>query len=251
MPLSGSIGRTPPQWVIPSCRSLSCIRRTVQPAISLTAPNNGDSYMAPATINLAADLTAVNKNVIQYVSFYNGPTLIGSVTATRPYQYLVWGSSGTLQSDGPPWFITPTGGSSQLQTNTVTVIALTGPTITGISGNSLNYSGGAGAQFVLLKADDVTTPLANWTRVATNTTPTTAPSPSRWVRRRGRSIPSRANKGWRLIHGPGLATRPFFIMRNAGGYRPVTWVQAQVSNREIGGEASCLFCLSATCLRAR
>ncbi len=142
----------------------------VQPAISLTAPNNGDSYMAPATINLAADLTAVNKNVIQYVSFYNGPTLIGSVT-NAPYQY-TWSGvpSGTYNLTAAVVY-NANWREFAAQTNTVTVIALTGPTITGISGNSLNYSGGAGAQFVLLKADDVTTPLANWTRVATNTTP--------------------------------------------------------------------------------
>jgi len=108
--------------------------------------------------------------VIQYVSFYNGPTLIGSVT-NAPYQY-TWSGvpSGTYNLTAAVVY-NANWREFAAQTNTVTVIALTGPTITGISGNSLNYSGGAGAQFVLLKADDVTTPLANWTRVATNTTP--------------------------------------------------------------------------------
>ena len=48
------------------------------------------------------------------------------------------------------------------QTNSVTVIPLIGPTISGISGNSLNYSGGSGSQFVLLTSNDVATPLASW-----------------------------------------------------------------------------------------
>ena len=56
-------------------------------------------------------------------------------------------------------------------TNSVTVLALNAPTISGISGNSLNYSGGIGSQFVLLGTNVITAPLTNWTRLATNTAP--------------------------------------------------------------------------------
>jgi hypothetical protein len=56
-------------------------------------------------------------------------------------------------------------------TNTVTVTSLSPATISGISGNSLNYSGGLGSQFVLLKTTDLTQPRSAWARVETNTSP--------------------------------------------------------------------------------
>ena len=42
--------------------------------------------------------------------------------------------------------------------------------ITGLSGTSLSYANGGGAQFVLLKSASTTAPLSSWTRAATNTT---------------------------------------------------------------------------------
>jgi hypothetical protein len=42
-------------------------------------------------------------------------------------------------------------------------------TVTGLVGTSLNYTGGGGAQFVLVKSADINTPMSSWTRVATNT----------------------------------------------------------------------------------
>jgi hypothetical protein len=51
------------------------------------------------------------------------------------------------------------------------VINLASLVISGISGNSINYSGGAGSQFVLLKTTDLTQPRSTWTRVHTNNTP--------------------------------------------------------------------------------
>ena len=47
------------------------------PTIALTAPVNGASYTAPATINLAASVTA-NGHTITKVQFYNGATLLGT-----------------------------------------------------------------------------------------------------------------------------------------------------------------------------
>jgi hypothetical protein len=43
-------------------------------------------------------------------------------------------------------------------------------TITGITGTTISYSGGAGAQFVLLSSPSVGAQLTSWTRVATNST---------------------------------------------------------------------------------
>jgi sulfur relay (sulfurtransferase) complex TusBCD TusD component (DsrE family) len=55
------------------------------PSIVLTAPVNGASYTAPATISLAATVTA-NGHTITKVQFYSGATLLGAVAAV-PYSY--------------------------------------------------------------------------------------------------------------------------------------------------------------------
>ncbi len=60
------------------------------PTVALTSPANGASYTAPATINLAASVTA-NGHTITAVQFYNGATLLGQATAA-PYSF-TWSSS--------------------------------------------------------------------------------------------------------------------------------------------------------------
>ena len=59
------------------------------PAIALTSPANGATFTAPATINLAANVTA-NGHSITRVQFYNGATLLGENT-NAPYAF-AWGS---------------------------------------------------------------------------------------------------------------------------------------------------------------
>ncbi len=51
------------------------------PTVTLTSPANGASYIAPATISLAASVTA-NGHTITQVQFYNGTALLGTDTAT-------------------------------------------------------------------------------------------------------------------------------------------------------------------------
>ena len=57
------------------------------PSIALTAPANGASYAAPASVSLAATVTA-NGHTITKVRFYNGVTLLAE-DASAPYS-LVW-----------------------------------------------------------------------------------------------------------------------------------------------------------------
>ena len=61
------------------------------PAIVLAAPTGGTSYTAPATINLAANVTA-NGHTITKVQFYNGSTLLAEDTAS-PYTF-TWANVG-------------------------------------------------------------------------------------------------------------------------------------------------------------
>src|ERR1019366_330702 len=55
------------------------------PSIALTAPANGSGYTAPATVNLAAAVTA-NSHTITKVQFYNGVALLGE-NASAPYSF--------------------------------------------------------------------------------------------------------------------------------------------------------------------
>jgi hypothetical protein len=55
------------------------------PSIALTSPVNGARYAAPATVNLAANVTA-NGHTITKVQFYNGATLLGE-DASAPYAF--------------------------------------------------------------------------------------------------------------------------------------------------------------------
>ena len=107
--------------------------------------------------------------MIQSVAFYNGPSLIGSVT-TPPYQYSWSGvPAGSYAFTAQVFYNTNWTVVSATNNITVTAPSLGAAAISGIVGNSLNYSGGVGSQFVLLSTNIVTAPLANWTRLATNT----------------------------------------------------------------------------------
>jgi hypothetical protein len=61
------------------------VNATTAPVVTLTAPAGGTSYVAPASINLTASVTA-NGHTITQVQFYNGATLLGSDTAS-PYTF--------------------------------------------------------------------------------------------------------------------------------------------------------------------
>jgi hypothetical protein len=55
------------------------------PTVTLSAPTNGATFGAPATINLAASVVT-NSHSINQVQFYNGATLLGQAAAP-PYSY--------------------------------------------------------------------------------------------------------------------------------------------------------------------
>jgi fibronectin type 3 domain-containing protein len=57
----------------------------VAPTVSLTAPTNGATFTAPATVDLAAT-AADSDGTVTKVDFYNGSTLLGTSTSA-PYAY--------------------------------------------------------------------------------------------------------------------------------------------------------------------
>ena len=65
------------------------VTNQLPPTIALTSPANNSAFTAPATISLAANVTA-NGHAITKVQFYNGATLLGEDT-TAPYAF-TWNS---------------------------------------------------------------------------------------------------------------------------------------------------------------
>jgi endoglucanase Acf2 len=57
----------------------------IPPTVSITAPANGASYTAPASVTINANAADADGTVTQ-VAFYNGSTLLGT-DATSPYSY--------------------------------------------------------------------------------------------------------------------------------------------------------------------
>jgi sulfur relay (sulfurtransferase) complex TusBCD TusD component (DsrE family) len=100
------------------------------PTITLTSPASATTVVAPANLNLAADVTP-NGHSISAVQFYNGSTLLGQAT-TAPYTF-AWNNisagsynvSATLVYDSGS---TLTSGSTSFSvTNPPPVITLTAP----------------------------------------------------------------------------------------------------------------------------
>jgi hypothetical protein len=113
------------------------------PAIALTAPANGASYTAPATIGLSAGVTG-NGNTLNKVQFYNGTTLLGEVT-NAPYNF-TWNSAPVGTYTLKARLVYNTSGLLDSATATVTVtnpaptIALTSPANGGVYTAPANIS---------------------------------------------------------------------------------------------------------------
>lgn len=68
---------------------ISVASTNAPPTVSLTSPTAGSSYTAPASIPLTANAIDSDGSIAK-VEFYNGTTLLGTVTAS-PYSY-TWGN---------------------------------------------------------------------------------------------------------------------------------------------------------------
>jgi hypothetical protein len=107
------------------------------PIVAITSPLKGSSYTAPATINLAASVTA-NGHTVTKVQFYNGASLLGE-SAVAPYSYrwtnvpagsfslsarLLYDTSGTATSTSAG--ITVTGLPAPWQTADIGAVGVAG-----------------------------------------------------------------------------------------------------------------------------
>ncbi len=140
-------------------------------AVVLSLPTNGSSYVAPATVSLAAVVTT-NGNVINAVQFYsNGTNLLAQVT-NAPYGY-AWTNvgagnyglvarvlyNGSASNDSSAVVITVS--------NAVVVPVISAGTVTLAGGNfNLSGTGGAGQSYVLEGATNLSALV--WVPIVTN-----------------------------------------------------------------------------------
>ena len=102
------------------------------PVVSLTAPANGASYSAPASITLTANASDGDDGVSK-VEFYNGSTLLAT-DMTSPYSY-VWGSvAGSANTYSVKARVIDTRGAAtdsataSITVNALPAVAVTAPT---------------------------------------------------------------------------------------------------------------------------
>jgi hypothetical protein len=147
---------------------LAAAQAATPPAVKLSAPATGAGYAAPASINLAASVTA-NGHDIASVQFYNGSILLGqSTTAPFPFTWsgvpagaytllaqVTYDSSNTMSS--APVFVT---------VNPVpSAPVATGGRFNG--GFIVSGTAAVGQVCVLLTASNLAPPVI-WTPLATN-----------------------------------------------------------------------------------
>jgi subtilisin-like proprotein convertase family protein len=117
------------------------VANSAAPAIALTAPANGASFTAPATIGLAASVTP-NGHTITKVQFYNGTALLGEDT-TAPYAFSwtsVAAGSYTLSARAV-YDAGSTVASSPINTTVQTISTITDPantTVINIPGSGMS-----------------------------------------------------------------------------------------------------------------
>ncbi len=119
---------TPPGWrlddgtILQASAAAASPPSNAPPTVSLTSPSAGASFTAPASIALAANASDP-ENRLTKVDFYNGATLVASVT-TAPYSF-TWSSvpAGTYQLKAVA--TDADGGSASSATVTVSVNAPT------------------------------------------------------------------------------------------------------------------------------
>jgi hypothetical protein len=150
----------------------------IPPLTKLTAPANNASVAFGAVVTLTANITQQSAPVNK-VEFYNGATLVGTVTQTGSGSYsTTWTppAAGVYNITARTYYSTThvlNTPANKLTVNAPPMSAVTLKTGAGnweTSSTTVSYTGGAGTQFVLVESSDATVPIGSWTRIATNST---------------------------------------------------------------------------------
>jgi autotransporter-associated beta strand protein len=140
--------------------------------VVLTAPTNGSSYTAPATVSLAAGVTT-NGNTINAVQFFSNTTNLLAQATVAPYVF-AWTNvaaggyslmarvvfNGSASNDSSAVVVTVSNAVPVVPVIAAGSVAFAG------GGFTLGGTGGAGQAYVLLTAADLVSPV--WTAIATN-----------------------------------------------------------------------------------
>jgi len=142
------------------------------PAVALTAPTDGSIVTLPAQVSLAANVVT-NDGIVKAVEFYNGATLITTVT-NPPYSASWTAVVGSYPVSAKVVYNESSREVSATNRVTVNAIVKAPVAIDSIVNNgngtvTINYSGGAGASFTLMKSAVVPNPTRDsWTPVGAN-----------------------------------------------------------------------------------
>jgi hypothetical protein len=146
---------------------------------ALTSSSNPSSQ--GANVTFTETLSSAAGTPTGTVTFFTnnvslgGVTVVSGVASTNTAALPVGSTTVQARYIGDVNFV----GITNSLTQVVNASATAPTTISNIFGTTLSYGGGAGAQFVLLGTNNVAAPLANWPRLATNTTtPGTFPIPA-------------------------------------------------------------------------
>ena len=137
---------------------------------ALTSSSNPSSQ--GANVTFTETLSAAAGTPTGTVTFFTNNVSLGAVTAvsgvasTNTAALPVGSTTVQARYTGDVNFVGVTNTLTQVVNSSTTAPT----TIISIAGTTLSYGGGAGAQFVLLGTNQVAAPLANWPRLATNTT---------------------------------------------------------------------------------
>ncbi|HPY30296.1 MAG TPA: PA14 domain-containing protein [Verrucomicrobiota bacterium] len=138
------------------------------PTIALTEPADATVVTLPATVTLSATVTTNLAAEINGVRFLVNGDLLATVN-TPPYTHLwVDPPAGQYTLTAQAIYNQSSLVDSPARSLTVSAETSTPVTLTGLTGTTLSYTGGAGAQFILLMSPDLAAPMNTWTRVATN-----------------------------------------------------------------------------------
>ncbi len=162
---AGNISKT----YVPKQQLFANMAAWTPPVVTLAAPADGSSVTLPAQVSLAANVVT-NDGIVKAVEFYNGSILITTVT-NPPYSASWSAAQGSYPVSAK--VVYNESSKEVSSTNAVTVNAVTKASVTIDSivnnGNgtvTINYSGGAGASFTLLKSAVVPNPTRDtWTPV--------------------------------------------------------------------------------------
>ena len=167
--------------IIPQTQMRPTDPAAVPPLAKVTAPANNSTATLPAAVTLTASLTQETATIDKVEFYNNGTNLLATVTQTGSGNYTTnWtpSAAGVYYITARAYYDTTHTLNTPSNKLTVTAPPKTSVTITSIVDNgdgtvTINYTGGAGASFTLMKSAVLPNPTRDtWTAVGANNSST-------------------------------------------------------------------------------